>query len=133
MAGGGSAAGPVQTIRHQAPGAQTRRFTVTIYIFMDSFIAFNLAFRYEPHNERVDSANSMQKIVGSRHVFTFFEPVWNGLYTYILIYMLNCRIIVKYIVAHTSMYQYILVYTSMYQYILVYSLVCHYVHTSTYH
>ncbi len=48
MAGGGGAAGPAQTIRHQAPGAQTRRFTVTMYIFMDSFIAFNLAFRSEP-------------------------------------------------------------------------------------
>ncbi len=48
MAGGGGAAGQAPTIRHQAPGAQTRRFTVTIYIFMDSFIAFNLAFRSEP-------------------------------------------------------------------------------------
>ncbi len=43
MAGGGGAVGLAQTIHHQAPGAQTRRFTVTIYIFMDSFIAFNLA------------------------------------------------------------------------------------------
>ena len=48
MAGCGSAAGPAQTIRHQAPGAQTRRFTVTMYIFMDSFIAFNQAFSSEP-------------------------------------------------------------------------------------
>ena len=72
MAGDGSAAGPAPTIRHQAPGAQTRRFTVTMYIFMDSFIAFNPAFRSEPRTEGVDSANSMQKIAGSRHVCTFF-------------------------------------------------------------
>ncbi len=48
MAGGGGAAGQALTIRHQAPGAQTRTFTVTMYMFMDYFIAFNPAFRSEP-------------------------------------------------------------------------------------
>ncbi len=72
MAGGGGAAGAAPTIGHQAPGAQTRRFSVTIYIYMDSVIAFTPAFRSEPRSEGVDSANSMQKIAGSRHICTFF-------------------------------------------------------------
>jgi hypothetical protein len=104
IARGGGAAGPAPTIRHQAPGAQTRRFTVTIYIYMDSFIAFTPAFRSEPHSEGVDYANSMQKIASSRHVCTFFKSVWNGLYLYVLVYTLNYKIIVKYIVVHTRMF-----------------------------
>ena len=112
MAGGGGAAGPAPSIRHQPQGAQGRRVTVILYIDIRSCLTCIPAFRCEQHSEEVTSANSMQEIAGSRPVCNFFEPIQHGMYAYVLVY--------------TGLYWYeipirlnLSVYTSIYRYVLV--------------
>ena len=98
IAGGGGAAGPAQSIRHQAPleGARTRRGSSSVIMYIN--IHYNTAnipaSRSISRNVGVITARSMQKIADSRPVCTFFEHVQNRLSAYVLV--------------RTGLYQYVL-------------------------
>ncbi len=98
MAGGGGAAGPAQSIRHQAPGARTRCASGSSSVIMYIYIHYNTAHipasRSVSCNVGVITARSMQKITGPRPVCTSFEHIQNGLYAYVLV--------------RTGLYQYVL-------------------------
>ncbi len=81
MPGGGGAAGPAPSIRHQAPlaGARTRRGSSSVIMYIN--VHYNTAniplSRSVSGNVGVITARIMQKISGSRPVCTFFEHVQN--------------------------------------------------------
>ncbi len=139
IAGGGGAAGPAQSIRHQAPlaGARTRRGSSSVIMYIN--IHYNTAnipaSRSVSRNVGVTTARSMQRIAGSRPVCTFFNTYKRDcqrMYWYVLVstsmychdifiirFMLVQTCLYRYIPVCLSIYYYVISLSSMYWYILV--------------